>query len=243
MAPKAKGNLLWNAARPPLKKLVPTMILDQAEKPQDALVPEFMPVPVPESLPGSLPESLHAPLPLTAPEPVYEFIKDLAAQRPVFDFGPNGPAPGTAAYSLLYIEMIWKLEMDAALARLHRRLEAERRKMQREYLLRFWPFVLGLAISGIAPQLKEMLNLLFHPGGMGLVFPLVVIAGRPELHLGSHLAGLVPQIMLYVEYPLEGLLIKSVIKGKVTAGAVFKRYAALHILAGILLLLVSGVIR
>lgn len=175
--------------------------------------------------------------PPTAPRP------DTTPNKPAIKLGKNAPAPGTPGYSLAYIETIWKMEMEAALARLHRRLEAERRKLTRQYWVRFWPVFAGLVVASIAPELKEMLNLLFWPWGMGLVFPFVVLCGRPELHLGSHLAAALPQFMLYAEYPLEGFFAKCIIKGKVRPLAVIGRIACLHLLAGALLLLVSGAIR
>jgi hypothetical protein len=167
----------------------------------------------------------------------------LVRDKPDVNLGPKAPTPGTPGNSLAYIEMIWKMEMDAAIARLHRRLEAERKKLTREYWARFWPVAVGLIVSFMAPQLKEILNQLFYPWGMGLVFPFVVLSGRPELHLGSHLAATVPQIMLYVEWPLEGLLAKSIIVGKVKPIKVIECIACIHLLAGTLLMMVSGVIR
>jgi hypothetical protein len=140
------------------------------------------------------------------------------------------------------IELIWQKEMDLALERLHKRLEAERKKLSRQYWARFWPVAVGIGMTFFAPTLKEILNLFFHPWGMGLVFPFVVLSGRPELHLGSHWASVVPQWMLYLEFPLEGFLIKSIITGKVKPMAVLGRLACLHLMAAALLLMVSGAI-
>jgi uncharacterized membrane protein (DUF441 family) len=62
------------------------------------------------------------------------------------------------------------------------------------------------------------------------------------LHLHGALATALPHLMLYAEFPLEGLLAKSIIVGKVTPVAVFGRIACLHLLACTLLLMVSGAI-
>jgi hypothetical protein len=167
---------------------------------------------------------------------------DLVPRRPEIKLGKNAPAPGTPGYSLAYIETMWKIDMDAAIARLHRRLEAERKKMTRQYWARFWPVAAGIAVACFAPELREMLDLLFKPWGEGLVFPFVVLLERPELHLHGTLATALPHLMLYAEFPLEGLLAKSIIVGKVTPVAVFGRIACLHLLASTLLLMVSGAI-
>lgn len=91
----------------------------------------------------------------------------------------------------------------------------------------------------IAPQLRETLDLLFKPWGEGLVFPFVVLLERPELHLHS---SSLPNLMLYAEFPLEGLLAKSTISGKVTPLAVLGRVVCLHLLVGTLLLILSGAV-
>jgi hypothetical protein len=161
-----------------------------------------------------------------------------AAAKP----GPITCPPNVPTYSVGMIELIWQREMEAAILRLHKRLEAERKKLSRQYWARFWPVGVGIMLSCFAPALKETLNLLFHPWGMAVVFPFVVLSGRPELHLGSHWSSVLPQFMLYAEFPLEGYLAKSIIVGKVKPLAVLGRVACLHILAGALLLMVSGAI-
>jgi len=165
-------------------------------------------------------------------------VPNKAVARP----GPITSPPNVATYSVGMIELIWQREMDAAIARLHKRLETERKKLSRKYWARFWPVAVGIALSCFAPAMKETLNLLFHPWGMAVVFPFVILSGRPEFHLGSHWSSVVPQFMLYAELPLEGFLIKSIIVGKVKPMAVLGRLACLHILAGALLLMVSGAI-
>jgi hypothetical protein len=167
---------------------------------------------------------------------------DLVQKWPAVRLGKNAPAPGTPGYSLAYIEMLWKTEMDLAIARLHRRLELERKRLSRQYWGRFWPVAVGIAIACFAPALRETLDLLFKPWGEGLVFPFVVLLERPELHLHGTLATALPHFMMYAEFPLEGLLAKSIIVGKVTPAAVFSRVAYLHLLASSLLLIVSGAI-
>ena len=166
----------------------------------------------------------------------------MVPKRPVVKLGKNAPAPGTPSYSLAYIEAMWKTDMDTAIARLHRRLELERKRITRQYWARFWPVALGIVVACFAPELRETLDLFFKPWGMGLVLPFVVLLERPEMHLHGTLATALPHLMLYAEFPLEGLLAKSIIVGKVTPIAVLGRVACLHLLAATLLLMVSGAI-
>jgi hypothetical protein len=166
-------------------------------------------------------------------------VPKMPPKTPVVKLGKNAPAPGTPGYSLAYIEMVWKTEMDAAIARLHRRLESERKRLTRQYWLRFWPVAVGIAVACFAPALRETLDLLFKPWGEGLVFPFVVLLERPELHLHS---SSLPNLMLYAEFPIEGFIAKCSISGKVTPLAVFGRVLCMHLLAGTLLLILSGAI-
>lgn len=167
---------------------------------------------------------------------------NLVPKKPAAKLGKNAPAPGTPGYSLAYIEMMWKVEMDTAIARLHRRLELERKRLTRQYWVRFWPVAVGIVAACFAPELREVLDAVFKPWGEVMVFPFVLLLERPEMHLHGALASALPHLMLYAEFPLEGLLAKSIIVGKVTPVAVFGRVACLHLLASTLLLMVSGAI-
>ncbi len=171
-----------------------------------------------------------------------DMVPKISPKMPAVKLGKDAPAPGAPGYGLAYIEMVWKMEMDGAIARLHRRLEMERRRLSRLYWFRFWPVALGIAVGCFGPEIRETVDVLFKPWGEGLVFPFVVLLERPELHMYSSLGAALPHLMLYAEFPLEGLLAKSTIYGEVTLSAVVGRLLCLHLLTSTLLLILSGAI-
>src|ERR1035438_8400604 len=72
-----------------------------------------------------------------------------------------------------------------------RQKNAEVRREQLLFLVGLWPIAIGCVLALFAPQLRDILTP-NHPWALRLVFPLVSIAARPELHLGSTLASILP---------------------------------------------------
>ena len=100
--------------------------------------------------------------------------------------------------------------------------------------------VLGFILACFAPELSHLLAR-FPAWVMGAIFPFAVLAGRPELHLDTTLASVLPQTMLYAQFPIEGLLASIAFSGRVTIFSGTARMAYCHAMAATLLLLVSGV--
>jgi hypothetical protein len=142
------------------------------------------------------------------------------------------------AYSPLNIDEIARQDMATGIAKMHRQLQDERRKASMRYLVGFWPVAVGLVLGLFAPTIKDLLEP-FKEWGMEIVFPFVVLCGRPELHLSSSFAASISQFMLYAQFPIEGLIAS---RGRATFSAVTARIACLQILAASLLLLVSGAV-
>jgi hypothetical protein len=103
-----------------------------------------------------------------------------------------------------------------------------RRKKRLENLINSWPIGVGILLSICAPMLSDILAI-FKPFGMWVVFPFVELLSRPEMKLGDF-GQLVPQIMLFLQFPLEGLLAKRILKGRVTISGVLGQVALYHIL-------------
>jgi hypothetical protein len=75
---------------------------------------------------------------------------------------------------------------------------------------------------------------------MSIVFPFAVIAGRPEIYMGDKVAALLPTVMLYLQFPLEGYMARTVLKGKVTVRGVIIQVLFYHLLAIAELFLLNG---
>lgn len=67
-----------------------------------------------------------------------------------------------------------------------------------------WPFLIGLVLGMFAPRLREILGDL-NPWVTRLVLPFVLLVERPEFGLRWDLGGYLPQIVLFLQFPLEGL--------------------------------------
>jgi hypothetical protein len=73
-----------------------------------------------------------------------------------------------------------------------------------------WKFLVQLAIGillgFLAPQIHA-LAALWKPWGVRLVFPFVQLLALREMGLSSELSRTLPQLMLYLQFPLEGLIV------------------------------------
>jgi hypothetical protein len=96
-------------------------------------------------------------------------------------------------------------------------------------LMTSWPIGLGILMALCAPMLADVLSI-FKPWGMWLVFPFVELMGRPELHMGQAFQQNAPQIMLFLQFPLEGLMAKKFLRGQVTLRGVAGQVLFFHFL-------------
>jgi hypothetical protein len=139
------------------------------------------------------------------------------------------------------IEDLCEMEMQVGLAKMHRRLETERRSQSLQFILGFWPLVMGFLLAAIAPALCEVLAA-FKPWGMGLIFPFAVLSSRPELHLSGSTAGVLQSLALYGQFPIEALLAKIACRNRVTFFGVVTRMAGFNLMAVTLLVLLNTAI-
>jgi hypothetical protein len=136
------------------------------------------------------------------------------------------------------IEDLCEIEMQVGLAKMHNRLEAERRSHAFKNFVGYWPLAMGFLLACIAPALSELLSA-FKPWGMGMIFPFVVLCGRPELHLSGPTSGMLQHFVLYAQFPVEALLAKSACKGRVGFFAVIARVAGFNLMGAVLLMLLN----
>lgn len=118
-------------------------------------------------------------------------------------------------------------------------LRLQRIQLGLRRVLDFWPLALGIALGVVSPHLRALL-VRRHPWMLWVVFPLVLLAGRPELHVGAHLSGTLSLLILYAQFPLEGLIVQWALRRDVTVPGVAGRVFYLHYLCLLQLLMVSG---
>ena len=145
---------------------------------------------------------------------------------------------GDLAGPQVSLEELCQQQMRDGLAKMHRELEAEKRKKSMQYFASLWPIAAGLVLACVVPILTDVLEPLGQ-WAIGIVFPFAVLSMRPELHMGTSIATGVPQMILYGQFPVEGLLARSGSKGRVTVSAVVGRVAFLQLMGGVLLLLLN----
>lgn len=75
------------------------------------------------------------------------------------------------------------------------------------------PFVLGIAATPVALRTASILAL-SGPDGLVLLYPFVQIVQNPVLHGVAGLADLVAQWIMYLQFPIYGLLMARIIPSK-----------------------------
>jgi hypothetical protein len=138
------------------------------------------------------------------------------------------------------VDSLRKFEAKTIHARLLAEREEERRRHALLGLLRMWPVGVGLLLAAIAPQLRDLVSL-FGAWGMWLVFPFVEIASRNAIHSGG-ISQILPTILLYAQFPLEGLLARMFLRNRVTLSGVGRHLLFYHVIGVLQLLLASGTI-
>jgi len=138
-------------------------------------------------------------------------------------------APQVSSAGFDAIDALYARETQANIVALR---EERRRKRQQKSMIRlleYWPVAVVVGLSFFAPMLYDMVTP-FRPWGIWLAFPFVAISGRPEIYMGDHMAVILPKLMVYIQFPLEGLLARIALKGNVTVKAVAGQILSYHML-------------
>lgn len=125
------------------------------------------------------------------------------------------------------------------LERLRKLQQEQRRERLQKSLASSWPLFAGLVLACFAPLLRDLV-VPFDPWGMRILFPFVVLAGRHEINFGGVVSEYLPKVMLYAQFPLEGILAKSILRGRVSFSAVTMQVLFYHFLGAVQLWLISG---
>lgn len=147
--------------------------------------------------------------------------------------------PVNNASALEAIDALYNMEMQANLMYLRQQRRRDRLSKSMSEWATYWPMALGILVSCFTPQLREFVEQ-FRPWGLWISFPMVALASRPEVYLGSKMAALLPTALMYAQFPLEGLLAKIALKGNVTPYGVVMQVLYFHALCLMELWLVSG---
>ena len=138
------------------------------------------------------------------------------------------------AENIAFPQHIEELEEEKRAFRAWVRLEEFKRGLRQ--LADYWPLALGLTLGFVSPYLIALL-LRDHPWTLWVVFPFVLLAGRPELH-----ASALPAMIVYLQFPVEGLIVQWLMRRRVTVPGVAGQIFCLHYLCLLQLLMISGVV-
>lgn len=90
-------------------------------------------------------------------------------------------------------------------ARLAEIAENDAREIPSGFTL-WWPTFAGTALAFAAQRIWD-LALSWGELGPRFVFPYLLLCGRPEVGIGQELAKNLSQLMIYLQFPLEGLIV------------------------------------
>jgi len=101
-----------------------------------------------------------------------------------------------------------------------------------------WPFVTGVILAVVAPALRVQLADL-SPWALWLTLPSVVLIERPEFGLRWELGGYLPVIVLFLQFPLEGLWVTLSLRRRGRWSFALAPLILLHLAGAFLLLLIT----
>jgi|HubBroStandDraft_2_1064218.scaffolds.fasta_scaffold301016_2 hypothetical protein len=143
------------------------------------------------------------------------------------------------AASASYPVHVREIEEEKAVFRAWQRAEKFKRDLL--WLASFWPLAGGIGLGLMAPWLGTVLGR-SHPWMLWVFFPFSLLAQQPGLPAGLHLAASLPLLLLYAQFPLEGLVARRALRGRVTVSGVAGQVFFMHFLGSLQLVMVSGVV-
>lgn len=127
--------------------------------------------------------------------------------------------------------------MPAATAKGKRRSPARKRKSGAGFLHIWWPVLLGILVTPFTVHAASIVAL-EGPAGLRLIYPYVLLAQQRVFGLADDPGGHLSQWMMYLQFPLYGLLMTLVLRFKNMLAALVA--AVLVHAVGILALLALG---
>jgi hypothetical protein len=134
---------------------------------------------------------------------------------------------------------IERQQVSLLVAAFHQRLRFERQTRSLLSLASLWPVALGVLLGMYAPFLRD-LTTNSAPWALNLLFPFSALVGERGLHLSWDTAQALAQFLLYAQFPLEGLLVRIILKHRVGLFKVFGQVTCLHVFVVLYLGLVTG---
>ena len=81
------------------------------------------------------------------------------------------------------------------------------------WLAQWWPLLLGVAVTPLAIHAASIMALA-GPAALMALYPWVVLLKSPALGLASHLGEDLSQLLMYIQYPVYGLLMSLKLRSR-----------------------------
>ncbi|MGB6742191.1 MAG: hypothetical protein WBE38_00945 [Terracidiphilus sp.] len=118
----------------------------------------------------------------------------------------------------------------------HEEEQGERWRARHRFSTVVWPFLIGLMLGIFAPKLRGVLDDL-NPWVSRLVFPFVLLVERPEFGLRWYFGGYLSQIVLFLQFPVEGLWVTLNLRLRGRLSFAFAPLIFLHMVGAFILFL------
>jgi hypothetical protein len=118
-------------------------------------------------------------------------------------------------------------------------MRRERRMRAYRHWVTFWPVALGILMGAYAPLLRD-LAASYSPWAATVLFPLSTVMQQHGFNFSSITVQTLSQVLLFAQFPLDGLLACMILKHRPTMMGVCGQVAGLHTLAVLYVALVSG---
>ncbi len=122
--------------------------------------------------------------------------------------------------------------MSAIASTLPKRKPAAKRKSRKKQtsgLVAWWPLIVGVAVTPFAVKAATLMALT-GPDGLRLLYPWMLIPKLHFLGLSDSLGNVISQAMMYLQFPLYGLIAMLIHRSKGTL-SVIVQLALVHLLA------------
>jgi len=107
------------------------------------------------------------------------------------------------------------------------------------FLKTCWPVFFGLMLAVVAPQIFFKVGDAWGVVGERLIFPFVILAGRPEFGFGAELTRNLPEMILYLTFPFFGLYASLNLRRRIRLSTTIAQIVFVNLISAFVLWLLS----
>jgi hypothetical protein len=103
----------------------------------------------------------------------------------------------------------------------------------------WWPAIFGILLAVIAPQILAKGIDVWGNVAERLIFPFVILAGRPEFGFGAELTRNLPQLVLYLTFPFFGFYASWNLRRRIRLSTTIVQIVFVNLISAFVLWLLS----